>query len=317
MVEKVAGAVVGNVVGKVFGGGERAPTSQLQTIPGVEFQPFTYKGATGGVTGTPSGDGYGYEWSADVAPWLTELGGIGSGAAGGLFKDYLTQVGMDPYAASQEYYKRGLAQLEPEIAKQRTALGGSLFGSGRLGLKLAGEGLGYGSGAGQVNPDIAGFGAGVGKAYTDLYANALTQGQQLQTNRLNQLSQAAESMLALGMKPAEVEQNLIKFASNLETARSNALKAGTQNVNLAETPQSVFAGQLANTVGTAVSDYFNPPSTGLSDPYYTFNYGSNFGANAPMATVNTGTGMFSSGGGYYNELGNYGSFAPNAFTFGG
>jgi hypothetical protein len=260
MVEKVAGAVIGNVVGKAMGGGSRQATTAQQTIPGVEFQPVTYTGATGGVTGKKVGD-YGYEWSADVAPWISELGGIGAGAAGGLFKDYLTEVGMDPYAASQEYYSRGLAQLEPEIAKQRTALGGSLFGSGRLGLKLAGEGLGYGAGAGAVNPDIAGFGAGVGKAYTDLYANALTQGQALQTNRLNQLSQAAESMLALGMKPADVEQNLIKFAANLETARSNALKQGTQNVNLAETPQSVFAGQLGNIVGRGVGGMFDTASS--------------------------------------------------------
>ena len=54
MVEKVAGAVIGNVVGKAMGGGSRAPTSQQQTIPGVEFQPVTYRGATGGVTGTPT-----------------------------------------------------------------------------------------------------------------------------------------------------------------------------------------------------------------------------------------------------------------------
>jgi hypothetical protein len=293
MVEKVAGAVVGNVVGKVMGGGSRAPTTKQEKIPGVEFQPVTYRGSTGGVTGTPSGDSY--EWSADVAPWLSELGTIGSGAAGGLFQDYLTQVGMDPYAASQEYYQRGLAQLEPEIAKQRTALGGSLFGSGRLGLKLAGEGLGYGADAGQVNPDVAGFGAGVGKAYTDLYANALTQGQALQTNRLNQLSQAAESMLALGMKPAEVEQNLIKFASNLETARSNALKSGTQNVGLRETPESVFAGQLANTVGTGVTDYVG---RGMDTGNWGLFGGSSGGSwSAPNVTSVYDSNAFATGGG--------------------
>ena len=309
----IAGQVVSGVVGNALGGGSRAPTSQFKTIPGTEFQPFTYKGTSGSVIGTPSGDGYGYEWSADVAPWLSELGTIGSGAAGGLFQDYLTQVGMDPYAASQEYYQRGLAQLEPEIAKQRTALGGSLFGSGRLGLKLAGEGLGYGSGAGQVNPDIAGFGAGVDKAYTDLYANALTQGQALQTNRLNQLSQAAESMLALGMKPAEVEQNLIKFSADLEKSRSNALKQGTQQVGLQETPQSVFAGQLANTVGRGVQGLFSggnssswgSPSMGQMFNNYsaTGSLGGNFGFGTGNSLMTSSPSMGTSG---FNPL----SFMP-------
>jgi hypothetical protein len=138
-----------------------------------------------------------------------------------------------------------------------------------------------------------------------------------QQDYLQNLLTGGQTLFGLGQSVYGMERQLAQDALSREIARSNALKQGTQAMNLVETPQSVFAGQLANTVGTAVSDYFNPPSTGLSDPYYTFNYGSNFGANAPMATVNTGTGMFSSGGGYYNELGNYGSFAPNAFTFGG
>jgi len=262
LLSAIAGPIVGNLVGKAFGGGSRQATSQQQTIPGVEFQPFTYKGTSGSVTGAPSEDGYGYEWSADVAPWISDLGALGSAEAGGLFQKYLSASQVDPYAAAEEYYQRGLGVLEPEIAKQRNALAGGLFGSGRLGLKLAGEGLGYGSGAGQVNPDVAGFGAGVGKAYTNLYANALQAGQDLQTNYINQLNDAANQMLELGMTPAEVEQNLIKFASNLETARSNARKSGVQNVNLAETPQSVFAGDLAKTVGKGVTGLFSGSNDG-------------------------------------------------------
>ena len=253
MVEKVAGAVIGNVVGKAFGGGSQQATSQLQTIPGTEFQPVTYRGTSGSVTGTPSGDSY--EWSADVAPWISDLGALGSAEAGGLFQQYLSASQVDPYAAAEEYYQRGLGVLEPEIAKQRTALAGNLFGSGRLGLKLAGEGLGYGSSAGQVNPDIAGFGAGVGKAYTNLYADSLQAGQNLQTGYINQLNNAAQQMYKLGMTPAEVEQNLIKFSADLEKSRSNALKQGTQQVGLQESPQSVFAGQLGNTLGAGVTDY--------------------------------------------------------------
>jgi len=257
MFGNILGAVASNVIGKALGGGSRTPSSQFQTIPGVEFQPFTYKGTSGSVTGTPSEDGYGYEWSADVAPWISDLGALGSAEAGGLFQKYLSASQVDPYAAAEEYYQRGLGVLEPEIAKQRNALAGGLFGSGRLGLKLAGEGLGYGSGAGQVNPDVAGFGAGVGKAYTNLYANALQAGQDLQTNYINQLNNAAKQMFKLGMSPAEVEQNLIKFSTDLEKSRSNALKQGTQEVGLEETPQSVFAGEAGQTIGGMFGDWVN------------------------------------------------------------
>jgi hypothetical protein len=266
----IAGGIASGLVGSLFGGGSRGATSQFKTIPGTEFQPVTYRGTSGSVTGTPSEDGYGYEWSADVAPWISDLGDLGSAEAGGLFQKYLSASQVDPYAAAEEYYQRGLGVLEPEIAKQRNALAGGLFGSGRLGLKLAGEGLGYGSGAGQVNPDVAGFGAGVGKAYTNLYANALQAGQDLQTGYINQLNNAAQQMFKLGMTPAEVEQNLITFSADLEKSRSNALKQGTQQVGLAETPQSVFAGQLANTVGQGVqgmfSDggYFSGPGGGFA-----------------------------------------------------
>jgi hypothetical protein len=277
MLGNILGAVAGSVVGKALGGGKTS--GGTQNLPGVEFQPFTYRGATGGVTGTPAEDGYGYDWSADISPWITQLGELGSGAAGGLFEKYLGASQVDPYAAAEEYYSRGLGVLEPEIAKQRTALGGSLFGSGRLGLKLAGEGLGYGSGAGAVNPDIAGFGAGVGKAYSNLYANALTAGQNLQTNYINQLSNAANQMFKLGMTPAEVEQNLIEFGKNLETARSNARKQGVQAVTPRETTGSLLAGQVAPLISQGVSD----------------NWGSMFGGGSSITSAGSAGGSMMSG----------------------
>jgi hypothetical protein len=294
----IGGAVAGSVVSSALGGGGgggTAPSQQPVTVPGAEFQPFTYRGTGGfGVTGTQLG-GDGYSWSADIPDWIKALGETGAGAAGSLFDQYAALAGQSPYEAAQEYYSRGLAQLEPEIAKQRTALGGSLFGSGRLGLKLAGEGLGYGADAGQVNPDVAGFGAGVGKAYTDLYSNALTRGQALQTQYLNQLSGAAAKMLELGMKPNEIEQNLINFGADLETARSTALKAGTAFVPLKETRESVLNAQLANTIGAAAGDYVK---TGMDTGNWSLFGGGNSGLSSSGGVANwlTSNGMYDAGG---------------------
>jgi hypothetical protein len=257
MAEAVAGAVVGNVVNRALGGGGggTAPSQAPVTVPGAEFQPFTYRG-TGGfdVTGSQVGDD-GYSWSANIPDWVKGLGDIGAGAAGGLFQDYLTAAQQDPYAAADEYYQRGLAQLQPELAKQQIAAQERMFGSGRLGLKLAGAGVGAPTGTGAVSPDAYGLAAGQASMLQDLYTKSLSAGQQMQTNRLNQLSDAASKMLELGMKPNEIEQELINFGADLETARSTALKAGTSFVPLKETRESVLNAQLANTLGGAANNY--------------------------------------------------------------
>jgi hypothetical protein len=310
MVSSVVGAVAGGLVNKALGGGSSSsrPTSTPTTVAGSEFQPFTYTGSGGfGVTGTQTGD-YGYDWQADIPQWIQDLGQVGAGATGGLFQDYLTAVGKDPYEAANEYYQRGLAQLQPELAKQQIESQARMFGTGRLGLKLAGEGLGAGAGSGMINPDAFGLAAGQAKSLQDLYTQSLSQGQAMQTNELNKLRDAADAMMALGMQPAEVEQSLIKFASGLESARSNALKAGTQMVEYGETPQSVFAGEVSNAVGSGVANYLNQGSMGLPTSFSggspwmsssnqdwasSMGYGNNSGGSLFSGIGNTISGWFS------------------------
>lgn len=256
MVDAVVGAVAGGVVNKVLGGGGgTAPSQAPVTVPGAEFQPFTYTG-TGGfdVTGTQVGDD-GYSWSAQIPDWLKGLGDIGAGNVGGLFGQYARLAQQDPYAAADEYYQRGLAELQPELARQQIQAQERMFGGGRLGLKLAGEAVGAPRGTGMVNPDAYGLAAGQASMLQDLYTKSLSAGQAMQTQYLNQLSGAAAKMLELGLTPNEIEQQLINFGADLESARSTALKAGTSFVPLKETRQSVLNAQLANTIGAAAGDY--------------------------------------------------------------
>jgi hypothetical protein len=251
IVGSVVGSVASGLVGKALGGGSRQPTTRQEKIEGVEFQPFTYRGTGGfGVTGSPTGD-YGYEFGAELPSWLTELGAGGAGAAGNLFGQYYDVARQDPYAAAEEYYKRGMDVLTPQFEQQNTALQERLFGTGRLGQVVGG-----------VNPDAYSQQKAQQETLAKLYQSSLDAGQQLQTNRLNQLSQAAEAAKNLGMLPMMTEMDLVNFAKNLEVARSNARKQGVQNVTLAETPQSVFAGQVAQSVGRGVSGLFNSGSGG-------------------------------------------------------
>ena len=297
MVDAVVGAVASNVVGRVLGGGSKgtAPSQAPVTVPGAEFQPFTYTGSGGfGVTGTQAGDD-GYAWSSQIPDWLKSLGELGGGAVGGLFQQYLAETQKDPYAAGQEYYARGLQQLQPELLKQQIQAQERMFGGGTLGRKLAGEAVGAPTGTGMVNPDAYGLAAGQASMLQDLYTKSLSAGQQMQTNRLNQLSGAAAKMLELGMKPNEIEQALINFGADLETARSTALKAGTAFVPLKETRQSVLNAQLANTIGSGVGDYVK---TGMDTGNWSlFGGGGGSTWSAPNVTSVYDSNAFATGGG--------------------
>ena len=304
----IAGALTSAVVGSALAPKQKTAASQAPvTVPGAEFQPFTYTGTGGfGVTGTPTGDN-GYNWSAEIPDWIKSLGETGAGAAGGLFGQYAQLAGQDPYAAAQEFYSRGLTQLQPELAKQQIQAQENMFGSGRLGLKLAGEAVGAPTGTGAVNPDAYGLAAGQAGMLQDLWTNSLSAGQQLQTNYLNQLSGAAAKMLELGMKPNEIEQNLINFGADLETARSTALKAGTAFVPLKETSQSVLAANLANTIGAGVSDWWSQPSTSSPVSNYGFSPATNQSWSSYGSNVANG-GLWSGGnqyGGYYDPANDF------------
>ena len=257
----IAGAATSFGLNKLFGGGGgTVPAYGTINIPGVEFQPFTYTGSGGfGVTGKKSGE-YGYDWSADIPDWLTNLGELGASQVGGLFGRYALESQKDPYAAADEFYQRGLTTLQPQLARQQIQAQERMFGGGRLGLQLAGEAVGAPTGTGQVNPDAYGLAAGQANMLQDLYTKSLSAGQQMQTQYLNQLSSAAAKMLELGMKPNEVEQALIEFGADLEGARSAARKQGVVASPLKESQQSVLSANLANTIGQGVADWWSQPT---------------------------------------------------------
>jgi hypothetical protein len=125
-----------------------------------------------------------------------------------------------------------------------------------------------------------------------------------QQDYLQNLLTGGQTLFGLGQSVYGMERQLAQDALSREIARSNALKQGTQAMNLVETPQSVFAGQLANTVGTAVSDYFNPSNavpqgyTGSwqnPDSYYSS--GPSLFSGAPDVTSVYSPNAFAVGGG--------------------
>jgi len=300
----IAGALTGAVANKVLGGGSTSPSTQPVKVEGAEFQPFTYTGSGGfGVTGTPDGFQYGYDTT--IPDWLKNYGAAGGAAANPILEQYIQKLqGEDAYTAADEFYKRGLAQIQPELDRQRVALGEGMFGSGRLGLKIAGEGAGYGSGAGAINPDLAGFSAGSTKALSDLYTQSLTKGAQLRADELNQLQSGYQAMVQAGLTPLEIEKGLMKLTADLEGARASAMKAGVSYQPLGETSSSLFAGLTANAIGSGVSDWVD---TGMKTGNWSL-FGGNTGSPAPVVDRS----IYTNPNTYYTGQG----YTPDDYTYG-
>ena len=74
---------------------------------------------------------------------------------------------------TQDYYNQQAALLEPQFAQQRALLAQDLFGSGRLGLQIAGQGAGIGTG--MVNPDALGLASAQSRTLAELAAGARQQ----------------------------------------------------------------------------------------------------------------------------------------------
>lgn len=148
------------------------------------------------------------------------------------------QFGFTPDIAgrSQEIFSQQAEQLQPEFARQATELQGRLFGSGRLGLRLAGESQGLGAGGGAVQPDAL----GLGRAQQQTLAQLSTQARQQ----------------ALGEEAQRYEQAMGTFGTNVaqqQQALQNLLATQGQGFSQAAQAYGLQTGaqqqQLANIMG--------------------------------------------------------------------
>ena len=139
--------------------GEKAQPAKA--APGGQFEPFTYTDISGTAEGTK--EGLGFNFSSELNPQLQALYSQGLTASSPFLSQYLEQAqapvsgfdyqGGDIRAREQEIYNQQLGLLQPGFAQQNQQLQQDLYGSGRLGLQVSGEGVGAGRGTGMVNPD--------------------------------------------------------------------------------------------------------------------------------------------------------------------
>lgn len=182
-----------------------------ELAPGIRFNPWTVRTSTGTTAYDPATGGYSSQLSSPFQQYLTQATG---GAQG--FLSQLTQ--FDPQQRTQQIVEQNAALLEPLFAQQRAKQAGQSFMGGRLGLRLAGEGVGAGEGSGMVNPDFYGLNV----AQSQALAGLVPQASQQAYNEMGQLSQLGTGLMSSAMGVSDLERQLLSLGVDAETARSAA-----------------------------------------------------------------------------------------------
>ena len=236
----------------------------------AKFKPYTLTT----TTGTTNWDKSGNQFNVELAEPLSSIQREGYFGAQpllsqipGVYGREAAQFGFDTDLAGRtsDIFREQSALLEPSFAQQRQQLQSDLFGSGRMGLMLAGEAAGAGAG-GMVSPDAFGLGRAQSETLANLAAQsrqqALTEQQQaygiesgifgtneaLEQQRAQNLLAGATGLFGFGSGISGTEADLLKLGLATEGARgasyaqaATALSAGQQ--------AAASAAQAANSGG--------------------------------------------------------------------
>tara|TARA_R110000868_G_scaffold389858_1_gene659221 strand:+ start:282 stop:1763 length:1482 start_codon:yes stop_codon:yes gene_type:complete len=162
---------------------------------------------------------------------------------------------FDPTQAGQDLFDQRSALLEPQFAQQNTRAQESMFGTGRLGLRLAGEGLGAGEGSGMMSPDAFGVNTAQSQALAQLAAQSTDDafGQELQRSGLD-LSEYNANQMAQQQQYA----NLMGAGQGMFGAGGQLVAQGQQQQGLDQNYQlGLYGNETARITGQAQANRAN------------------------------------------------------------
>ena len=265
-------------------GGQKAAKIDPRALKMAENAEFKAYNLTQG-TGSTTWDEETNSFTTDMNPTLTGIqnqgyAGVGDllGKMGESYGRDAAQFGFDTgdtASRTQDIFKQQSALLQPEFAQQRSQLKNDLFGSGRMGLMIAGDASGAGAG-GMVNPDAYGLGRAQSQTLANLAVGSREQAlgeQQQQYNmeagmfgvnqaqeqqRSQNLLAGSTGMLGFGEAMADREASLMSLGLQGEQSRgaASASAAGGMAANMQKPEQkpnilgSLISG--AATVGTGM-----------------------------------------------------------------
>jgi len=168
---------------------------------------------------------------------------------------------FDTTANAQQYYDEIQSMMAPQRQAENLAMQQDLFGSGRLGMRLAGEGAGAGSG--MVQPDVFGMNQARSQADAALAQQARAQAM----TELDQSIARGTGMLQtglgieqLGLTPLELGGTFGGYGSSAGAQQANALLGGAQAAASANLAAGVGSMNMFKDLGLGLMSY-NKPTT--------------------------------------------------------
>jgi hypothetical protein len=262
--KSIGGQVAGSVAGSIFG--KKPSAGGYGAYAPAQFKPFTYRTGLGEAALTTDP----FEITSTIDPRLAQLQESALEAAPEFQQEAIRLLteerperfempAFDPQAAQQRIFEEQSALLQPAFQQQREQLRGTLFGSGRLGLQLAPEVAGLGTGGGLVQPDVLGLArqeqqtlARVGAAARQqaraeqetIFDQALRQAGFNERQRQALLAQvvgAEQTQLQRAVGIGDIEAELQRQAIDFEARRAQAAIGAYQ-------PQATGGGLLSGIV---------------------------------------------------------------------
>jgi hypothetical protein len=217
------------------------------------FKPVTFRSGTG--TSTSNAGGMTTELNEPYSG-LSGLVGAGSGLLGQAAQQSQQapnqfSYNFNPEQAGQDLFNQRAALLQPQFAQQNAQAQEGMFGSGRLGLRLAGEGIGAGSG--MVSPDAFGVNQAQSQALAGLAAQSTNDafGQQMQRAGLdsnqfamNQAGQQQQFGNLMGAGQGMFGNQMAQSGLDLSQFNANQMTQQQQYANLMGTGQGMLSGSM-------------------------------------------------------------------------
>lgn len=167
---------------------------------------------------------------------------------------------MDTAAAGQQYYDEIQAMMQPARQQEQQQLQQNLFGSGRLGMRLAGDAAGAGSG-GMYQPDVLGYNKAQELANQQLAMQARQQAQNeldASINRGTGLWQTGLGIEQLGMTPLSLGAEIGGRATSAGASAANQLLTGGQAAAQANLASGVGWSNTLKDLGLGLMKYNSP-----------------------------------------------------------
>jgi len=167
---------------------------------------------------------------------------------------------MDTAANAQQYYNELQSMMAPARTQENLAMQQDLFGSGRLGMRLAGEGAGAGAG-GMYQPDVLGLNKSRALADQALAQQSRTQAQTELDQAIARgtgLFQTGVGVEQMGLTPLELGGTFGGYGSSAGANQATALMSGGLGAAQANLAAGMNTANMFGSLGANLIRYNSP-----------------------------------------------------------